>query len=713
MTALTVLLAGLVLRRLAWLGMWQVGLGGLARAIALTCWQGALWWSPWFALPAATLVLWCVPAGIAFWLVRRDAREDGATASGIPPWLTTAATLAASLGLAAGGVAPLLFATLAAVLALALVVWMAAARLGRATSAEARNLATAWLRTGLVVTLCTAVFAAVDTVGQTLYAAAAVREERARLYEWFAGAFGAVVAVAAAAQRLLGKLGQLGDAGKRHLAIPVHAIAFFAALVVVGAMLSGLSAIAHGIAWAGAGPFPDQPALLGALAAGAVLTWCFGQTYPFLNRSTLASLYGARLTRAYLGASNARRRHPANQNITRVLVGDQIELADYAPHRAGGPLHILNVTLNETVSGQSQVEQRDRRGMNLALGPAGVSVAARHHALWKTDAPGVRGTELAALPRPGSGDRFMVFPPSPTSAVAAPATFGPEPLDVGQWVATSGAAVSTGLGWRTSVGLSVLLGLLNLRLGRWWLSGVDPALRGRGSGAASAGAGGLRRIGRAIARICPVQAHLLEELLARFHGPARRFWYLTDGGHFENTGGYELIRRRVPVILLCDNGADGGGGFTDVADLVRKVRTDFDAEIVFLDAVARDAALGAVAEDDRLRILSHLGDLEDLGFGGGGADGGRGGDRFAALARVSYRDGGSSLLVVIKPRVTPGLPIDLREYRNANPDFPQQSTGDQFFDDRQWESHRKLGQEIGRALFPPGAEFWPALLRAP
>src|SRR5262249_13688853 len=159
-----------------------------------------------------------------------------------------------------------------------------------------------------------------------------------------------------------------------------------------------------------------------------------------------ASLYGARLTRAYLGASNARRRHPANQNITRVLRGDQIDFADYAPHRAGGPLHIFNVTLNETVSGQSQVEQRDRRGMNLALGPAGVSVAARHHALWKTDAAGARGTALVALPRPASPERFMVFPPSD-------APFAAEPLDVGQWVATSGAAVSTGLGWRTSVGL--------------------------------------------------------------------------------------------------------------------------------------------------------------------------------------------------------------------------------------------------------------------
>ena len=77
----------------------------------------------------------------------------------------------------------------------------------------------------------------------------------------------------------------------------------------------------------------------------------------------------------------------------------------------------------------------------------------------------------------------------------------------------------------------------------------------------------------------PVQTCLVNEFFARFHGPARRHWYLSDGGHFENTGCYELIRRRVSFIVFSDAGQDPGYQFADFANLVRKARTDFGAEI--------------------------------------------------------------------------------------------------------------------------------------
>ncbi|WP_299694090.1 hypothetical protein [Hydrocarboniphaga sp.] len=62
---------------------------------------------------------------------------------------------------------------------------------------------------------------------------------------------------------------------------------------------------------------------------------------------------------------------------------------------------------------------------------------------------------------------------------------------------------------------------------------------------------------------------------------ARR--YLSDGGHFENTAAYELIRRRLPLIIVADCGADPGYQFDDVANLVRKARINLGAEICFLD----------------------------------------------------------------------------------------------------------------------------------
>jgi hypothetical protein len=40
--------------------------------------------------------------------------------------------------------------------------------------------------------------------------------------------------------------------------------------------------------------------------------------------------------------------------------------------------------------------------------------------------------------------------------------------------------------------------------------------------------------------------------------------------------------------------------------------------------------------------------------------------------------------------------LDLRQYQATHPAFPQEPTADQFFDDQQWESYRKLGQQAGQ-----------------
>ncbi len=248
--------------------------------------------------------------------------------------------------------------------------------------------------------------------------------------------------------------------------------------------------------------------------------------------------------------------------ISETIPGDGIAFGDYRPFDRGGPLHLVNVTLNETASGRSQLEQRDRKGLPMALGPSGMSVGSRHHATWVVNAEG-RDLE----PVPVRGD-FQVFPaPGPAIKV--------EELGLGEWISISGAAFSTGLGSRTNLALSVLLGLSNVRLGYWWNSGIDPgrrAVRGKPLG---------RTPGLRFAGVMPFYSYFFDELLARFHGPARPLWYLSDGGHFENTGAYELLRRRVPFILVCDDGCDPKYEFEDLAGLVRKARLDFSAEIAF------------------------------------------------------------------------------------------------------------------------------------
>jgi hypothetical protein len=69
------------------------------------------------------------------------------------------------------------------------------------------------------------------------------------------------------------------------------------------------------------------------------------------------------------------------------------------------------------------------------------------------------------------------------------------------------------------------------------------------------------------------------------------------------------------------------------------------------------------------------------------------------LAHITYGDGDEDgWLLYIKPTLVANEPADLRQYHNAHSAFPHEPTGDQFFDEAQWESYRALGQLIGQRL---------------
>jgi len=75
----------------------------------------------------------------------------------------------------------------------------------------------------------------------------------------------------------------------------------------------------------------------------------------------------------------------------------------------------------------------------------------------------------------------------------------------------------------------------------------------------------------------------------------------------------------------------------------------------------------------------------------------------ALLAAVRYEDRPTpeSLILFIKPTVAGNEPADLREYEHSHPAFPNEPTTDQFFDEAQWESYRKLGEHAGLQLLDP------------
>jgi hypothetical protein len=364
------------------------------------------------------------------------------------------------------------------------------------------------------------------------------------------------------------------------------------------------------------------------------------------------------------------------------------------------PLHLINVTVNETMDGRSQVQQQDRKGMGLAIGPCAFSVGIRHHAVFPSHAElQQRPQSVQVFPpeivAPGQPELYRVFsfPPGPWR--------GGEPLTIGAWVGISGAAFSTGMGSRTSLGLSLLCGFGNVRLGYWWDSAIERNFPKAGS-----------RVLRAIERAFPVQVYLLSEFLSRFYGTSRARWFLSDGGHFENLGGYELIRRRLARILVVDAEADPDYTFEGLANLIRKARLDFGAEITFLTAEELDDAVAP-----RYRYL--FGSLEQLRRGRWSqepVDDARTGRArrsidaidetrhslaHAALARVTFMDEPARVgwFVYLEPTLTGDESADLTQYHHAHPSFPQETTADQFFDEAQWESYRMLGFLITRDVF--------------
>jgi hypothetical protein len=669
--------------------------------------SGALWWSPALVLPALIFPLVLFPIGLAYWLVPEAARSDpkrrfGRGLERFIASVTNGVLLLASAGLILGAhlgrfpeAARAIGIVIGAETLLGFVVLVLAG-----TGRQARSRLSRWLATWLIVFFIVLAAGLVDSLGQTTYLVAIDPQARSTVVARFVAGIAGLMALSGVARQVIGLLGT--DRITGHVGLPVRGLALIGAALLLLLALVGLSAIAHGIVWDWQSPGQrtgglHEPEISGfwtwlVLLGGGGLCWFFGNTYAFLNGSSIASLYAARLTRAYLGASNRERVDDGQgRATTEMLESDFVDVRRYSPHEGGGPLHIINMTLNETVGGRSQIEERDRKGMNFALGPAGVSVAARHHALWKgagaepdPDPPTVRD-HLQACATPGgqtgaAAGGFEVFPARDADGNVA--LFWPEMLDLGRWIAVSGAAASTALGSMTSLGLSLLCGLLNVRLGHWWHSGVDPQVRGK---ARSAAPGALRALALTFSRQFPVQAHLIQEFLARFPGTASRSWYLTDGGHFENTAVYELIRRRLKVIIVLDNGADPTTKLGDVAGLVRKARVDFETEIEFEDT----PATGGEA----------IGSLAELGFTTGPQT--AGGVRcYAALARILYPDGSRGKLLVVKAGVIGGdEPVDVLNYRAMNPTFPQQSTVDQFFDEAQWEAYRRLGTFIGDRLF--------------
>jgi len=694
-----------------------VGVFGALRWISDLAWPGSdaqgptiekVVLSPWWWVPLATLFLAIGPGSLGFWLTPK-----GGT-SGSYPLFSLLAWIVLLIGAAIAFAMPSLatWAALAVIMLLLSWLWQEFARWGLqpgdrlAKSIVVRNRVTRYLGLALLTLLVASLWVLLDTLAR--------RAARSELMPMLAGTIALLAvllpALGLAITRLTG-----GDKSER----PLQSNSLFLALVIAppayalaGFLFFAIDTTAH---WA----FDEGPRV-GLLVVIVVLVFSLvvGQAFDVLNRSSLQSAFAERLSRAFLGASNDARTHPlqsdASPDVLLADPDDDMDFDGYHPERAGGPLHLINVCVNETADAASGRRLREDRGLPMCVGPQGVSVGRRHHAVWEpveharanlTDrlvakfedpkGPGAsRKLALRALPAGSDPNAFHVLGRKDQQAARV------EPLRLSQWMGISAAALTTGLGRSTRRPISLLLGLLNIRLGYWWDSGIDASDRPD-----RYPPGFWRRVRSFHAWLFPVQAMLLNEWRGYFAGPSDRYWYLTDGGHFENLGLYELIRRKLPFIIAVDASGDPKYAFGDLAALTRLARLDFEAEFSWRDPAPERAkgktgwaAIDTVTETfpvpNWIRAWLNpdsLGGLEQIT---------RKGPYSAALARISYGNtSDESWLLLVKPTVAPTAPLDVRYYAKQSKPFPNESTVDQFFDDDQWESYRRLGQVLGQRIF--------------
>lgn len=122
----------------------------------------------------------------------------------------------------------------------------------------------------------------------------------------------------------------------------------------------------------------------------------------------------------------------------------------------------------------------------------------------------------------------------------------------------SAAAVNPGMGMYSNKLLSIFMTLFNARLGFWILNPSKMNKTG----------------------IVWWPLYFFYELFSKI-GTDNRMLNISDGGHIENLGVYELLRRKCRLILAVDAGADPTYGFSDLENLTIRVRNELGLEISF------------------------------------------------------------------------------------------------------------------------------------
>ena len=247
-------------------------------------------------------------------------------------------------------------------------------------------------------------------------------------------------------------------------------------------------------------------------------------------------------------------------------------------------------------------------------------------------------------------------------------------VNLGTAMAISGAAASPNMGKATVKPLVFVMAMLNIRL-NYWLP--NP--------------GKFKDWPRWAPRNPMTRAGPFYLILEMFGWLNEHSWNvnLTAGGHIENLGAFELLRRECRLIIVGDGECDPDLKFEAIAELTRLAQIDLSIKIEF----------------DGLDCI-------------------RNGEQHHAIGTIHYANGRIGKLIYLKSSLRGDNALEstlqnkfyesslrrnddrlfdtnayIAHYRAENPAFPHEKTADQFFDETQFECYRALGFQVADSVF--------------
>ncbi len=364
------------------------------------------------------------------------------------------------------------------------------------------------------------------------------------------------------------------------------------------------------------------------------------------NANSLHRLYRDRLSKAFLfdpTTIEGRRKRKSN-TVSDPAAGDLLkhenfELAHIDRFKLSEiscvdtPYHLINTALN--IQGSKYAKRRGRNADFFLFSPKFIGSSATQYVRAEEFEDAVKGFDLATA------------------------------------MAISGAAASSNLGASSMEPLTPTLAILNVRPGYWL---VNPRRLAHGPTPSS------------IFASLFDQFYFLQKLLGLMSESSNTI-YVTDGGHIENLGIYELLRRRCQVIIAVDAEADPEMSFHSFVTLQRYASIDLDVLIDLPWDQIRDATRPAskkIAKSGRLspKAARH--------------------GPHCAVGKISYPEGRKGTLLYVKSSITGDENDYIIDYKRRFPNYPHETTGDRLFSDEQFEVYRALGFHAVSEVFSGG-----------